>query len=212
MNTKQLLSSAAAAALAASVFTSAPANAQSPIMGELRDFGFDFCPRGWVPAHGQLLQIGSYTALFSLYGTVYGGDGRTNFAVPDLRGRAPLNEGRGPGLTPVSLGEKDGTESFTLSQSTMAAHSHSASTVAQLHATTASGNTATPSNTVVLARPQGTDIYSSSTNNMTAFKDNAISATTTTENTGVGTPITHRGPYLAMNWCVSTDGTYPSRN
>lgn len=212
MNTKQLLSSAAAAALAAGVFTAAPANAQSPIMGELRDFGFDFCPRGWAPAHGQLLQIGSYTPLFSLYGTTYGGDGRTTFGVPDLRGREPLNEGHGPGLTPVALGEKGGSESFTLSQSTMAAHSHAASTLAQLHATTANANTAVPGNTVVLAKPQGTDIYGSSTNNMTAFKDNAISATTTTTNTGVGTPITHRGPYLATNWCVALEGVYPSRN
>ena len=103
-----------AAVLLGSVGVANSAQAYEPFIGEVRSFGFNFCPRSWAAADGQLLPISSYTALFSLYGTTYGGDGRTTFALPDLRGRVPMHVGTGPGLTPRQLGEKSGQESTTL--------------------------------------------------------------------------------------------------
>lgn len=100
------------AVLATGIATSAaPANASAdPYVGDLMLVGFNFCPRGWTPAAGQLLPISSNTALFSLYGTIYGGDGRSTFGLPDLRGRVPLSQGTGPGLLQVKLGQKSGVE------------------------------------------------------------------------------------------------------
>ena len=83
--------------------------AVEPFLGEIMPVGFNFCPRGWSKADGQLLPIASNSALFSLYGTMYGGDGRTTFALPDLRGRAPIHAGNGPGLPPITQGEKGGS-------------------------------------------------------------------------------------------------------
>jgi len=89
---------------------SGAASAQEPFIGEIRVFGSNFCPRGWADADGQLLPIAQNTALFSLYGTMYGGDGRSTFALPDLRGRAILHEGNGPGLEATTQGERKGNQ------------------------------------------------------------------------------------------------------
>lgn len=97
----------ALAALGATLGFATPASAQEPMLGEVRLFGFNYCPRGWARADGQLLPIASNSALFSLYGTFYGGDGRTTFALPDLRGRAPVHAGRPPGRPAVSLGQQN---------------------------------------------------------------------------------------------------------
>ena len=212
MKTKFLLSSAAAATFAAAVFTSAPAGAQTtPYIGELRDVGFNFCPRGWVLADGRALAIAGHTALFSLYGTTYGGDGRTTFRVPNLVGRNAISFGIGPGLSNYNRGQKGGSETITLNTNTMGRHSHPATTVAELNATADNGNTDTPGDTVVLANARGTDIYGNGDNGATLRSD-AITATTTPTNTGAGTPIEHRGPYQATNWCVALEGIYPSRS
>jgi microcystin-dependent protein len=105
-------SSVAVAVLAASAFAMAPTASAGPdeYLGEILTVGFNFCPRGTLEADGRLLPISSYTALFSLYGTTYGGDGRTTFALPDLRGRTIVNAGQGPGLTNRPLGQRGGTE------------------------------------------------------------------------------------------------------
>ena len=100
------------------------AQASEPFIGEIRYFGYTFCPRGWANADGQLMAISSNSALFSLLGTTYGGDGRTTFGLPDLRGRSPLHVGNGPGLTPRSLGEKSGEETVTLTTTQIPSHSH----------------------------------------------------------------------------------------
>ncbi len=99
-------------------------NGLDPFIGEVELFGFNFAPVGWMTCDGQLLPISQYTALFSLLGTYYGGNGTSNFALPDLRGRVPVNQGQGPGLTPKTIGQPGGTETTTLSILQMPAHTH----------------------------------------------------------------------------------------
>lgn len=106
---------AVVAALLGGAFVSSAAQAYDPFIGEVRSFGFNFCPRGWAAADGQLLPIHQNEALFSLFGTNYGGDGRTTFALPDLRGRVAIHMGTGPGLNPYQIGQKGGVESTTQS-------------------------------------------------------------------------------------------------
>ncbi len=110
---------AASMAIAGSAMATQPANASSdPFIGEIMAVGYTFCPRGWTDAAGQLLPINSYQALFSLYGTTYGGDGRTTFGLPDLRGRTAMGQGRGPGLPPAMLGQRKGGNQVTVSSAT----------------------------------------------------------------------------------------------
>ena len=97
-----------------------------PFVGEIRIFGFNFAPRGWALCAGQLLSISQNTALFSILGTNYGGNGTSNFGLPDMRGRIPLGSGQGPGLSPVAVGEQSGTESVTVVVSNMPVHRHGA--------------------------------------------------------------------------------------
>ena len=101
-----------------------PAMAQEPLIGEIKLVGFTYCPRGWTDADGQLLSITDNAALFSLYGTTYGGDGRTTFALPDLRGRVPLHQGTGAGLSTYTMGQLGGAETVTLTTSQMPVHNH----------------------------------------------------------------------------------------
>jgi microcystin-dependent protein len=103
----KLTLAAMAAAIATSLSATPAAIAQEPFLGEVRLFGYNFCPRGWLEAEGQLLPISQYSALFSLYGTMYGGDGRSSFGLPDLRGRVPMGQGNGPGLPVAQLGQRD---------------------------------------------------------------------------------------------------------
>ena len=95
-----------------------------PYVGEIRNFGFYFVPRGWAPCNGQLLSVNQHDALFSLLGTIYGGDGTTTFGLPDLRGRVSIHEGMGPGLTNYRLGQKAGAERVILDEGNLPAHSH----------------------------------------------------------------------------------------
>ena len=187
-----------------------PAQAQEQYIGEVRLFGMTWCPRSFVPANGQLLAISQHTALFSLYGTIYGGDGRTTFGLPDLRGRAPISYGQGPGLNNHPIGVKGGAESFTLNVNNMPSHTHSATTTATLHASSGSGSSPEPSDNV-LADDGNDNIYSNVQPDVT-MSNQAITATTSVNNSGQGQSVTHRGPYQAMNWCVALEGIYPSRS
>jgi|TARA_Y100000815_G_scaffold222823_1_gene209563 microcystin-dependent protein len=192
----------AAVALATAMPT-APVSAQSePLIGQLTLFGYDWCPRNWARADGQLLAISQNTALFSLYGTTYGGDGRTTFALPDLRGRVPIHDGRGPGLTNYNLGQVGGVETVTLVTPQIPAHSHSGHIVG-------SNVTADKSSTngTVLARTLTSPTYAVTT------PDTAMAnGTVQTDSTGGSQPHENRMPYLAMNWCVALYGVFPSRN
>ena len=180
-------------------------------------FAGNFAPRNYAFTHGQLLSISSNTALFSLLGTIYGGDGRTTFGLPDTRGRALIGQGRGPGLSNYNLGQKGGFETVTLSVSQMPSHNHAATTTvsgsATLHANS-SGNSDSPSGNVLARKPRDS-IYSSSAPDVSMSPSAislALNGNTTVLNTGGSQGHENRMPYLAVNWIITLQGIFPSRN
>jgi len=172
-----------------------------PFIAEIRIFAGNFAPRSWAFCDGQLLPISQNTALFSLIGTTYGGDGRTTTALPNLQGRAPMHPGRGPGLTARRLGEKVGIETVTLSEAQIPSHSHTA------RATTNGAAPGGPTNTSSLARTGGGDSYQSNT---TANLVDLASQTLST--TGGSQSHTNVQPYLTLNFIIALQGLYPSRS
>ena len=127
---KKLIISLYTAAIIGSVQAPVAKAGANPLLGEIMWVGFNFCPRGWADANGQLLAINSNQALFSLYGTIYGGDGRTTFALPDLRGRTPVHVGQGPALSNYPQGSKGGAENVVLNTTEIPSHSHDSGTLA----------------------------------------------------------------------------------
>ena len=199
---------AGAAAIALSLFSpgkSAHACGSDAYMGTLCLFGGTFAIRGFEMAQGQLLAISSNTALFSILGTTYGGDGRTNFALPDLRGRLPVGFGTGPGLSNYNLGQRGGTETVTQTVNTMAAHTHVAT--ATTHAQSGTATTAVPAGTV-WANTDRNLSYNPAAPNVTML---AGAVTVTIAATGGNLSMQIRQPYLALNWLVALVGLYPSR-
>jgi len=220
LNVKKLGLKASVAALAFSTLaTPQAAFAQpDPYLGQLTLYPYNFCPRGWTEANGSLLAISSYTALFSLLGTNYGGDGRTTFGLPDLRGRVPVGIGQGPGLTNVPLGQVGGRESFVQSTVQMAPHTHTATTNVDVDSQLRSfgsraGNTGTSSGNVPSTSAES--VYNpgpADTNMGTSAITTTSSATTTVNSAGGGQSINIRNPYLGLRWCIALQGVYPSRN
>lgn len=170
-----------------------------PFIGEIMMFSGDFAPTGWALCNGQLLQIAQYSALFSVIGNRFGGDGRTTFAVPDLRGRVPINYGTGPGLQTHALGQSGGTETVQLQLNEMPAHTH---TVAP-----ACSNTAPSVGSPVNAVPA--DLGRTATFATTA---NATMANTTSAIAGGSAAHNNMQPYLAINFIIALQGIYPSRD
>jgi microcystin-dependent protein len=171
-----------------------------PFIGEIRAFGFNFAPRGWANCSGQLLPISQNTALFSLLGTTYGGDGRTTFALPDLRGRVAVNQGQGPGLRNYTIGEMSGEEAHTLTINEAPAHTH------LLNATNAGGNQQTPQNTFIATDAAG---------NTAGFASGPPTVTMNQASLGISggsQPHNNLSPYLAVNYCIALQGIFPSRN
>lgn len=171
-----------------------------PFVAEIRIYPFNFAPRGWAFCDGQLLPISQNTALFSLLGTTYGGDGKTTFALPNLRGRAPMHPGQGPGLSLRNLGESAGVETVTLLQSEMPVHPHA------LSANNQPGEDAT-ANGEALARSVGASIYQTTTN------QNLVQLAA--QNVGVaggGLPHNNMQPYLTLNFCIALQGIFPPRS
>jgi len=166
-------------------------------------FAGNFAPRGWALCNGQLMSIAQNTALFSLLGTTYGGDGRVTFGLPDLRGRAPLHFGQGPGLSNYTQGEVSGTETVTLLSTQMPAHSHVAG------ANTGAGDVA-PSPTTVWAVP--TDSQGAPIPSFTAQPVNTTLSPSAIQPSGGSQPHDNRSPYLVMNFCIALEGIFPSRN
>jgi len=164
-----------------------------PFLGEIILFAGNFAPRGWALCEGQLLSINQNQALFSLFGTTYGGDGRTTFGLPDLRGRAPVSEGHGAGLTNRALGSRSGTETNTITVAQMASHNHVVSIP-----TNAGPGTETEG---VLGAAA---IYAEDSNS-------SYSGITVSHNGG-GMPINNMQPFLALNYIVAITGTFPSRS
>ncbi len=171
-----------------------------PFVGQVIAVGFNFAPAGWALCDGSLLSIADNTALFQLIGTTFGGNGQTTFAVPDLRGRAALGSGQGPGLPPYVIGESGGVESVALTANQFAAHTHGL-----VGATTAT--TPTPGAGVVLGAPDAaTPIYAAG-GASTTLAGSAVSAAT-----GGGLPHENRQPTTTINYIISLFGVFPSQN
>lgn len=187
-----------------------PASAQAePFIGQLALYGMDWCPRGWTEANGQLLAISENTALFALIGTTYGGDGQTTFALPDLRGRAPISNGQGPGLSLYSTGERVGNETVTLNTTQMPAHSHTITSAGQLNASDGAVNSATAAD-AALAN-QSNSHYSSRGTLDETMENGSVTVSSTASDTGGNQSHETRGPRLAMQWCIAMQGIFPSR-
>jgi microcystin-dependent protein len=181
--------------------------AAGQFVGEIRMLGCNFAPRQWSFCNGQLVSIASNTALFSLLGTQYGGDGRTTFGLPDLQGRTPMNYGPGLGLTNRDIGESGGTENVSLTTAQMPQHNHVASTTASEPCRTSAGNTDRPE-LAFPAQNATAEVFSSTSN----ASMGAISVTTTLANNGGNQAHENLPPYLCVNFCIATQGIFPARN
>jgi len=176
-----------------------------PFIGEIRLFGFNFNPRGWALCNGALIPIAQNTALFSIFGTNFGGNGSTNFGLPDLRGRAAIGQGNASGLTPQAVGQVGGSSTVTLLTSEIPTHNHVLN-AGTLTPPNPAQNVASPTNQAVLGLSAPNNIYIDATAPNTALVASSISPT------GGGQPHENMQPYLAVNFCVATQGIFPSRN
>jgi microcystin-dependent protein len=164
-------------------------------IGQIQAFGFNFAPRNWAFCNGQIMSIAQNTALFSLLGTTYGGNGQTTFALPDLRGRASMHYGQGPGLSNYTIGEQAGSETVTLLITEMPGHNHtlSAASGGKLNNVPAANNFG------------GANIYTN------ASLDSVLDPATIGP-AGGSQPHQNMQPYLVLNWCICINGIFPSRN
>jgi microcystin-dependent protein len=168
-----------------------------PFVAEIRIFPFNFAPKGWAWCDGQLMPLSQNTALFSLLGTVYGGDGKSNFALPNLQGRAPMHPGQGPGLSLHDLGESSGSETVTLLESEIPAHTHS------LRGNNQFGDSVIPTGKTLARFP---DAYQQNTSNLVMMAPQAL--------TPVGGSLPHNNlqPYLTFYFCIALQGIFPPRS
>jgi len=172
-----------------------------PFLGQLMCVPYNFAPRGWAFCAGQILPIAQNTALFSLLGTTFGGNGQTTFALPDLRGRFPNSAGQGPGLSNYDLGQVGGTQSTTLISNNLPPHAHP---LTQLQAASGAKLNNVPNGNVL----GGANIYTTGTVDSTL----AASGNTGPGPAGGPQPFPIMPPYLTLNWCIALEGIYPSRN
>ncbi len=171
-----------------------------PFVAEIRIFPFNFAPKGWAWCNGQLLPLSQNTALFSLLGTTYGGDGKSTFALPDLQGAAPIHAGQGPGLSLYGLGQEGGTENVTLLESEMPAHAH----FVRGH-TADPGDNNQPNPAVVLAKSNNGQAYQTSTSGLTQ------TASQTLGPAGGSFPHNNLMPYLTLYFNIALQGVFPPR-
>ena len=169
-----------------------------PFVAEIRIFPFNFAPPGWAWCDGQVLPLSQNTALFSLLGTTYGGDGKSTFALPDLRGRAPMHPGQGPGLSLHSLGESSGSEIVSLLQSEIPVHAHGVS------GSNGPANLQTPAADRVLGRANNT-VYLDNPGNLVAMAPEALAPA------GGDQPHNNMQPFLTFHFNIALQGTFPQR-
>ena len=192
-----------AAATFAATLAGAPAafaQAQDMYLGQLMLVPYTFCPRGWTEANGQIMAISSNTALFSLLGTTYGGNGQTTFGLPDLRGRVPVHVGQGPGLPNVDLGQVWGTPTTTLNIGNLPQHNHS------LNASAGGPNTGDPNGSSLATFTGGENVYDNAGAPTKALKANSIGLT------GNNIPFDQHQPSLGLRSCIALSGIFPPRN
>ena len=171
-----------------------------PFLGQITMFGGNFAPRGWAFCDGQLLDIASHTALFSILGTTYGGDGRTTFGLPDLRGRAAVHAGSGPGIPPVGLGQKGGIATTNLTINNLPAHSHSVAPRCNTNDGSSNdpeGNVPNASGASLIYGAAGTNEFMAATNSSTV---------------GSNVGFENRPPYQGVHFIIALVGIFPSRN
>lgn len=166
-----------------------------PFLGEIRLFPYTFAPRGWAFCAGQIMSIAQNTALFSLLGVTYGGNGQTTFGLPDLRGRVAVSSGQGPGLSNYTLGQVAGTETVTLTTNEMPMHNH------LVNASSQASSASRPSGAV----PSGGGAY-------TGASDGTVMNPSMIGVAGGSQPHENLQPYLTLNYCIALEGIYPSRN
>jgi microcystin-dependent protein len=170
-----------------------------PFVAEIRIFGFNFAPKGWATCDGQILPISQNTALFSLLGTTYGGNGQSTFALPNMQGNAPMHPGQGAGLSLHDLGEAAGSDFVTVLTSEMPAHNH----FVQAFPNPGNVNTADP--TLALARSKGGSAYKAPPANTVNFDPNTLNVA------GGSLPHNNMMPYLTLNFCIALQGVFPPR-
>lgn len=196
-----------------------------PFIGEIRMFAGTFAPRGWAFCNGQQLAISTNSALFSILGTTYGGNGQSTFALPNLQGRAPIHPGQSPGTSNYVLGQVGGVENTTLTVNQLPAHNHTVAlsgtgnVSVALGASSANGNTPTPGPTTVPAKVpgglSGLSAYSTTAPDTTLMPVNTTTTVNINGNTGSAgsnQPVSVVQPYLAVNFIIALEGIYPSRN
>lgn len=169
-----------------------------PFVAEIRIFPFNFAPKGWAFCDGQILPLSQNTALFSLLGTTYGGDGKSNFALPNMQGNAPMHPGQGPGLSLHDLGETGGSETVSLLESEIPSHSHVASGSAQ------DGTDQSPVSEL-FANGIGVGFLAPANNPLTQMSPNMLAPV------GGDQPHNNMQPYLTLNFCIALQGVYPPR-
>lgn len=191
-----------------------------PYIGQINMIAFGYAPRGWALCDGQLLSIAEHSALFALLGTRYGGDGRSTFALPDLRGRVPLHPGNGPGLSTYTLGQMGGVEHVVLHQSQLAQHHHGANTgtlTVAIPAVNREGNSTAPGSDKSLSivntgeRPATQYPAYSGDAPDSSLRPGTVSGSVTIDNTGDNQPHENRQPLLAVNFVIALDGSFPPR-
>jgi microcystin-dependent protein len=183
-------------------------------VGEIRLFPFNFAPTGWAICSGQLMAISQNTALFSLLGTMYGGDGKSTFALPDLQGRVPMNYGTGAGLTERLQGEEGGSETLALTIGEMPAHTHTMTAGGTLRGKNASADRQSPAGAVPAIESAGVTATYSNALADTPMRAGGVtfSGPATAATAGGGTPHENRQPYLTLNYCIALQGVFPPRS
>jgi microcystin-dependent protein len=179
-------------------------------LGEIKMFAGNFAPRDWALCDGQLLSINQHQALFAIIGTIYGGDGRTTFGLPDLRGRVAIHQGTGPGLRSIRLGERGGVETNTLSLSQLPAHTHSAQIEGKAYMASGDGVNSNEPGGNYLGSTEENIYTDQGTTKMAPLDITDLSIKMNAA--GQSQPVNNMQPYVAVNYIICLDGTFPSRN